>query len=146
MLTRSQRRQGQISNEQEGRDVTDEAPSVGGAGSEEPTTMSDGGEAVTSGSRSPHLSPLTGSESSEEVARTRGERLRHSTRGDRENQKAQIGQQGQKLIDARRNFRRRRMNNHIDSDEIRNWAVADLGATDIWRPCMPCFAPRGGQP
>ena len=22
------------------------------------------------------------------------------------------------------------MNNHIDSDEIRNWAVADLGATD----------------
>ena len=69
MLTRSQRRQGQISNEQEGRDVTDEAPSVGGAGSEEPTTMSDGGEAVASGSRSPHLSPLTGSESSEEVAK-----------------------------------------------------------------------------
>ena len=56
MLTRSRRRQGQISSEQEGRDVTtDEAPSVEGAGTEEPTTMSDGGEANASGSRSSHL-------------------------------------------------------------------------------------------
>ena len=69
MLTRSQRRQRQISNEQEGRDVTDEAPSVDGEGTEEPTAMSDGGDANASGSRSSHLSPLTGSETSEEAAR-----------------------------------------------------------------------------
>ena len=69
MLTRSQRRPRQISNEQEGRDVTDEAPSVDGEGTDEPTAMSDGGDANANGSRSSHLSPLTGSETSEEAAR-----------------------------------------------------------------------------
>ena len=75
MLTRSRRRQGQISSEQEGRDVTDEAPSVDGEGTEEPTAMNDGGDANASGSRSSNLSPLTGSETSEEAAIDGGSEL-----------------------------------------------------------------------